>query len=86
LDGQAFVEKQAPGECDFAVGLQLSRLATFASSRSGGSEASVGTFADEITLKLGQCPKDMKDEFAARRSGINLFGEADELRACLVRA
>jgi len=41
--------------------------------------------ADEVTLKLGQCPKDVKDELAATGGGVDLLLQGTEADAPLLQ-
>src|SRR5437870_2768058 len=48
------------------------------SSGSGSKEACLCSFSDEISFKLSQRPKDMKDQLSSASCGVNIFRDAFE--------
>jgi hypothetical protein len=59
--------------------LLISKLfspAAFPAACSRGRQPRVRPFADQVTLKLRERPKDMKHQFAARRGRIDGFDDA----------
>src|SRR4051812_11859092 len=52
---------------------------------SSGSQAGVGALPDEIPFELGEGSEDMKDEFPAACSGVDLFLQRPEANAALLQ-
>ena len=61
---------------------RLSAAAT--TSLLGGLKAGAGSFADQITLKLCECAKQMEDQAAAGRSRVNVLRDGPEADAALL--
>lgn len=43
-----------------------------------GLQTGAGSLPDQIALELRQCPKQMKDQAAARCRGVDVFGDGSE--------
>jgi hypothetical protein len=62
-----WVGKQTPSKGHFSIGGQPSRSDSGTSPCTHSGQTGVGAFANEITLKLGQCSHQMKDELRTGR-------------------
>jgi hypothetical protein len=50
--------------------------ATFFPSGTGSNKAGLGSFPNEVSLKLRQCAEDMKDQLSPAGGGINVLRQA----------
>jgi hypothetical protein len=63
------IRREALGHCDLGL-RQTVRTPTFLPARSCGSQSRLGPLSNEITLKLGERTKEVKDEFDSTCCGI----------------
>jgi hypothetical protein len=59
---------------------QLLRPSAKPTTGAGGGEPGVGALANQVAFEFGQRPKEMEDELAAGRGGIELLGRLRETR------
>src|SRR6266567_2608793 len=77
------IDKHLSSQRDFPSCLELSWPPASASSCLRRGKPCVGALSDQVTLKFGQCPHQVKDQLAAWGGGIDLLGETHELDATL---
>lgn len=63
---------------DLAVSVQAFGTSALPPAGPGGRQSGIGSFSNEVSLELGQCPKDMEDQLATTGGGIDLLREALE--------
>jgi hypothetical protein len=51
---------------------------TLPPSSAGGRKTGIGSFPNEVSLKLRQCPEDMEDQSAATGCGVDLLRQTLE--------
>jgi hypothetical protein len=60
-----------------------SRSATASSSCPRRRKPGLGSLADQIALKFGQCAKDVEDQFACAGCGVDVLGQTAKANATL---
>lgn len=74
IDAGLFVGVHSPGQCQL-LGGQLLRSTTDPATSSSSCEAGIGSLLDHVMLKLDQGTKDVEDQLATSRGGVNRLAE-----------
>lgn len=68
----------------FFVGFEASRPAEAYTASLGGLHAALCALADHFTFEFGERAKHLEHEAAGRRVGVDVLGEAFEVRAAIL--
>src|SRR5262249_54334311 len=67
------------------LGIEPFWSATLAAARSGGGEPCPSALADQCSLEFRQCREQVEGELAARRAGVDPFGQRAQLDPALLQ-